>query len=213
MDFVVADGDTKGPKKFISKQAEIVGDSWEGKAEYVPDIGHFIKCISNAFFALATKHSELRGKNLLEPTRIKALCGDLLKYLREYGEFYKAHCNNDSEKELVDKERKRAMQRIANLVNHHCGDHDGCEVDDCLYRQAQNNEVTKYENENGGDKSRDGFAYVVTSLACSATSYRQAPTPKTASVRVPTTLTVDNQASDASPGSLAAMVGRAKAMP
>ena len=54
VDFVVADGDTKGPKKFISKQAEIVGDSWEGKAEYVPDIGHFIKCISNAFFALAT---------------------------------------------------------------------------------------------------------------------------------------------------------------
>ena len=33
VDFVVADGDTKGPKKFISKQAEIVGDSWEGKAE------------------------------------------------------------------------------------------------------------------------------------------------------------------------------------
>ena len=58
VDFVVADGNNKGPKKFISKQAEIVGDSWEGKAEYVPDIGHFIKCISNAFFALATKHPE-----------------------------------------------------------------------------------------------------------------------------------------------------------
>ena len=41
---IIADGDIKGPKRFIKKQAEIVPELI-GKADHIPDIGHFIKCI------------------------------------------------------------------------------------------------------------------------------------------------------------------------
>jgi len=58
--FVISDGDTKGPTRFINKQAELV-PSFKGKAEYLPDIGHFIKCISNSLYALATNNVKLRG--------------------------------------------------------------------------------------------------------------------------------------------------------
>ena len=54
---IIGDGDTKGQSKFINKQAELV-PTYHGKAEYIPDIGHFIKCISNAFYALAAKNGE-----------------------------------------------------------------------------------------------------------------------------------------------------------
>ena len=86
VDYFVADGDTKGPRRFIRTQAELV-PSFAGKSEYLPDIGHFIKCISNSFFNLATKNSELRGKSLLEASRIKCICADISssRYLRDYG--------------------------------------------------------------------------------------------------------------------------------
>ena len=46
VNFVIGDGDTKGPTKFMNKQADIV-PTFKGRAQYLPDIGHFIKGISN----------------------------------------------------------------------------------------------------------------------------------------------------------------------
>ena len=81
---MVADGDTKGPKRFINKQAEIVPE-FANKAEHIPDIGHFIKCISTGLFKLAKENSELRGVHLLEAARIKTICADVSRVVREYG--------------------------------------------------------------------------------------------------------------------------------
>ncbi|EJK56195.1 hypothetical protein THAOC_23970, partial [Thalassiosira oceanica] len=152
-DFVIADGDTRGPLRFISRQAELVGDSWKGKAQYCPDIGHFIKCISNALFTLANKNTELRGKNLLEPVRIKVLVSDILKYIREYGADYKAYVSTDKSK--LDEARARCLRRIENLIHHHCGDHGGCEMGDCKYLQIEDEIVAQYTEEFGDSKSRE----------------------------------------------------------
>ena len=50
IDQLVTDGDTRGCKKFIEKQSELLGALVRGIAEHIPDIGHFIKTISNGFF-------------------------------------------------------------------------------------------------------------------------------------------------------------------
>eukprot|EP00986_Skeletonema_menzelii_P020007 scaffold29846_cov211-Skeletonema_menzelii.AAC.1 len=52
VDCFISDGDTKGAKRFIATQASIVPE-FEEIAIYLPDIGHFIKCISNALHKLA----------------------------------------------------------------------------------------------------------------------------------------------------------------
>jgi len=152
-DFVIADGDTKGPNKFIKKQADLV-PSFEGKAEYLPDIGHFIKCISNSFYKLATSSPELKGKSLLEAPRIRCMCGDISKYLREYGAEYKfwSRSNDPKAGEKLDLCRDRALARIAALVHHHCGDHEHCSAQDCKYRQTENHYYAKHRVENEKDE-------------------------------------------------------------
>ena len=47
---VVSDGDTRGTFRLILEQERILGKSVKGIAKPVPDIEHFIKCISNAFY-------------------------------------------------------------------------------------------------------------------------------------------------------------------
>ena len=142
---IVADGDTKGPNKFIGKQAALV-PSFAGKAEYLPDIGHFIKCISNAFFGLATKNSELRGKSLLEAPRIRCICADISKHLRKFGRDVKVLSTQDDDesKEKLAKGRERCLAGIDAVVHHHCGDHSHCCSSDCLYLQMESRHVAKY---------------------------------------------------------------------
>ena len=55
IDRLVTDGDTRGCKNFIDKQCELLGELVRGIAEHIPDIGHFIKTISNGLerFAIA----------------------------------------------------------------------------------------------------------------------------------------------------------------
>lgn len=143
---IVADGDTKGPNKFIRKQSEIV-PTYQGKAQYLPDIGHFIKCISNSFYALSKKYAELKGVSLLEPSRIRCICGDISKYLREYGE----DLRNVKDPDKLDKSRTLTMRRIDNLIDHHCGDHSCCEVADCKYRQTENKHFARHKTIHGDD--------------------------------------------------------------
>ena len=45
----------------------------------------YLECI----LALAAKNGELRGKSLLEAPKIRCMCGDISKYLREYGMQYR----------------------------------------------------------------------------------------------------------------------------
>ena len=140
--FVIADGDTRGPNRFMETQAELV-PTFAGKAEYLPDIGHFIKCISNSFYKLATKHTELRGKNLLEAPRIRCICSDISQYLRDFG----VELRKGIQGEELEKQRKRCLRRIDAVIHHHCGDHERCEPADCLYRRIENHHVCKYRAE------------------------------------------------------------------
>ena len=147
----IADGDTKGPKRFIAQQAEFV-PSFAGKGEYLPDIGHFIKCISNALYKLASNSPQLRGKMLLEPSRIRCICSDISKYLREYGdEIRKLEGEeNEESKAKQDEQRERCLRRIEALIHHHCGDHEVCDAADCLYLRLENEIVAKYRAEKEG---------------------------------------------------------------
>ena len=61
---VITDGDSKGALRFIAEQASII-TSFVRKAAYYPDIGHFLKCISSAFYELASNDSSLRSNTLL----------------------------------------------------------------------------------------------------------------------------------------------------
>ncbi len=67
VDWFIADGDTKGAVRFIKKQASIIPE-FDGTAEYIPDIGHFIKCISNALYHIASQNSDLRGVHYCRQT-------------------------------------------------------------------------------------------------------------------------------------------------
>ena len=101
---VIADGDTKGSKRMIKAQAEIV-PSFAGRAEYFPDIGHFVKCISGGFHQLAGTNAELRGVSLLESARIKTMTADISRILRQYGKQYRSLDDGLNSKTKLDRYR------------------------------------------------------------------------------------------------------------
>ena len=71
VDCFISDGDTKGAS-FIATQASIVPELFNEIAIYLPDIRHFIKCISNALLSLMVEFNSTRC-TLLEATRIPKL--------------------------------------------------------------------------------------------------------------------------------------------
>ena len=81
---VVSDGDTTGSLKLIAKQAELIGDAAKNVADQIPDIGHFIKCISNGFYTFKMKNKQFGGVGLLDPSRIRSISSDVSRHLRSY---------------------------------------------------------------------------------------------------------------------------------
>ena len=65
VDLLVADNDTRSPKKFIQNQHQIIGTPAENKAEQFPDLGHTIKICSNKFYALKNKKNNCMVKIFL----------------------------------------------------------------------------------------------------------------------------------------------------
>ncbi|EJK46210.1 hypothetical protein THAOC_35133, partial [Thalassiosira oceanica] len=141
---VVTDGDTKGAKRFINKQVSLV-PSFAGKAEQVPDIGHFVKAINNAFYKLKETSPELGGTSLLDAPRIKVMCSDVSKNIRRYGEkvseLDKGLADYQEQKEKL---RDAALNDIDAIVPHHCGDHSSC-GDQCKYKEIENSYISKYK--------------------------------------------------------------------
>jgi hypothetical protein len=82
----ITDGDTRGAKKFIARQVELIGNAAEGIAEHFPDFGHFIKCISGALYNLCEKDSSFKGVGLLDSSRIKAMSSDITHNIRNLHE-------------------------------------------------------------------------------------------------------------------------------
>ncbi|KAL7545351.1 hypothetical protein ACHAWF_015517 [Thalassiosira exigua] len=143
---IIADGDTKGSKRFIKVQSEIV-PSFVGVAEYFPDIGHFVKCISGGFHKLASNNAELRGVSLLESARIKAMVADISRILREYGQQYKGVGVGTGSAAKVNALREVAIARIASIIPHHCGDHSNCRYVDCQMIKLRRHFCAKYRAE------------------------------------------------------------------
>ena len=61
----LTDGDTCSSLKFTSQKSELIGSCAENKAEHIPDIGHFVKCISNGIYTLKQKNKIYVGVGLL----------------------------------------------------------------------------------------------------------------------------------------------------
>jgi hypothetical protein len=83
-DQVITDGDARSPNKFICAQAHVVGPSAEGVAERIPDVGHFIKTVSNGLYKAANEDPTLKGKDSLKPACIKMISSDLAAHLWNY---------------------------------------------------------------------------------------------------------------------------------
>lgn len=152
VDWFVADGDTKGAIRFIKKQASIIME-FEGKAIYVPDIGHFIKCISNALFYLAKNNSTLRGVSLLEASRIKAITTDITTIIKAYGREMKCireECNGNTSimNEKLKVAREATMTRISAIIPHHCNDHSTCSRVDCYVKTRERHYLHLYRSAN-----------------------------------------------------------------
>ena len=81
VDEIISDGDTRGSKKFIAAQANAIGVVAAGIAIQLPDIGHFIKTVSNALYQLAERDTILKGACLLEGSRIRAISSDLASHI------------------------------------------------------------------------------------------------------------------------------------
>ena len=134
---------TVSPKKFIEAQAEIVGPAADGVAERIPDIGHFIKTVSNGLYKLASEDPTLKGKDLLEPSRIKMISSDLAAHLRNYHaqSIGLALSPGTSNSDEIDAKRTAAqmycLECIDSLIPHHCGNHELCKVENCLYRKTE----------------------------------------------------------------------------
>lgn len=159
-DLFVADGDTKGANRFINKQASIITE-FDGIAIYLPDIGHFIKCISNALYALANKESTLRGAALLEANRIKAISTDITKILKEYGkemERIKEEFGDDASvvfETTLNSAREAAIKRINAIIPHHCNDHSSCSREDCFVITQQRHYINLHRSMNPQSRLTD----------------------------------------------------------
>lgn len=128
-DKIVGDGDTRAVTKFIDEQYKIMGDVVKDTTKCFPDIGHAIKCISTDRYNVAKKDTSLKGKNLLEPKRIRAICGDIISVLKLLRQKLQDLLNPSAE--VLDSMMDECLDRLANIVPHHCGLHENCVADMC----------------------------------------------------------------------------------
>ena len=75
---------TKEMGKLISRQLEMLGSNDAEKDKLMPDIGHFIKSISNGFHSFKDKKSEFSGVSLLDPNRVRSTSSDVSRHLKDY---------------------------------------------------------------------------------------------------------------------------------
>ena len=130
-DQLVTDGDTRGCKKIIERQCELLGELVRGIAEHIPDIGHFIKTISNGFYKYKTDFKEYSGVGCLTPVRIKTISSDISRHLRMY------KIDRDKPNAIPEVEKKKCLDNLESVVHHHCGNHKLCSLDWCKYKQIE----------------------------------------------------------------------------
>ena len=90
---LVAENDTRSPKKLNQSQHEFIVTPADNKAEHFPDLGHTINNCSNESYTLKNKNNELHGKNILDTMRIISIMGDVRRCFQKYQTYI-----NDKEK-------------------------------------------------------------------------------------------------------------------
>ena len=99
----------------------------------MPDIGHFIECMFNGFYAFKEKNSEFLGISLLDPNRIRATSSDVSRHLKFYNKIDKH--NSKHEEMLVLKNTR--LQRENPIVLHYCGDHSCCKASHYKHKSTE----------------------------------------------------------------------------
>jgi hypothetical protein len=73
----------------------LIGDVASKIATQLPDIGHFIKTVSNALYKLAEHDTILKGAGLLEGPRICAMSSDLARHIQEFNITLEMFCDQN----------------------------------------------------------------------------------------------------------------------
>ena len=89
------------------------------------------------------------------------MCGDISKYLREYGMQYRDLSQSAAPDAActLEKLRDQTLAHIDAMVDHHCGDHSKCNTKDCLYLRLQNHHYAKYCTEHEDDVKEKKLTY------------------------------------------------------
>lgn len=129
VDTVVGDGNMRAVERFIAEQEWVIGEIVNGIAECFPDIGHAIKCISDKWYRLAEKDKSLKGMNLLESTRIQAMCSNIVKAFEWLHDMLKeiAEPLNAVKSQFL----RECLVHVNNIVLHHCAIHENCKPNIC----------------------------------------------------------------------------------
>ena len=114
--------------KLIARQAEIIGKEAQNIAEQIPDIGHFIKCISNGFHTIRRKNKEFSGVGLLELKRIRSIFTDVSRHLRDY---HHVRTNGNLNAKTINNQKVVHLGYISSVVPHHEGNHIFCTKNHC----------------------------------------------------------------------------------
>jgi hypothetical protein len=145
---MVTDGDTHGAIKLFKAQEELLTKPYNitlpREPRQLPDIGHFIKTVSNGLYTLGNNNNALKGVSLLEPSRIRAISSDVSKHLRTYNNELVNHKHDEKEGSWKDEARHRCLKAIGSIVPHHAGNHVTCSPKYCEYLRIQRKKVCAY---------------------------------------------------------------------
>jgi hypothetical protein len=79
----------------MRKQREIIGpdnaSSEDAQAVSHPDINHHIKNASNNFYTTAANDKSFKGKHGLNSVRIRTICSDITKVIKQYKPYVGDH--------------------------------------------------------------------------------------------------------------------------
>lgn len=110
-------------------------------AEQIPDVGHFIKTVSNGLYGLTVKCREYGGVGLLTPSRIRF---HLREYNNEQNNLGTRITNTIELKDKITEARAVCLQRINSIIHHHCGNHDFCHKSHRKYKEIELQVTTKH---------------------------------------------------------------------
>ncbi len=135
---VIADNNTRGPNRFMTKQKEIVGaDADDYLATDHPDLNHVIKNCSNKLYATAAKDKSFNGRLALSSVQIRLICSDITKAIKRY--------NPNIGNPVA---RTKCLDQLAAVIRHRCGDHRFCkDAELCTYTRLKNKNPNFSQNE------------------------------------------------------------------